>query len=54
MINTADSMVGHKSEKYLYFGWASARWDDLVNLLPARLSVLFIALGAWTAGASRR
>ncbi len=50
MINTADSMVGHKSEKYLYFGWASARWDDLVNLLPARLSVLFIALGAWTAG----
>ena len=48
MINTADSMVGHKSEKYLHFGWASARLDDLVNLLPARLSSIFIALGAWT------
>jgi adenosylcobinamide-phosphate synthase len=49
MINTADSMIGHKSEKYLYFGWASARWDDVVNLLPARISAVFIALGAWTA-----
>ncbi|MCD2173325.1 adenosylcobinamide-phosphate synthase CbiB [Rhizobium sp. C4] len=49
MINTADSMIGHKSEKYLYFGWASARWDDLVNLLPARASAVFIALAAWTA-----
>lgn len=48
MINTADSMVGHKSEKYLHFGWASARLDDLVNLLPARLSSILIALGAWT------
>lgn len=49
MINTADSMIGHKSEKYLHFGWASARWDDLLNLVPARLSAIFIALGAWTA-----
>ena len=49
MVNTADSMIGHKSEKYLHFGWASARWDDLVNLIPARLSAIFIALGAWTA-----
>jgi len=48
MINTADSMLGHKSEKYLHFGWASARLDDLVNLIPARLSSIFIALGAWT------
>ncbi|HWU64610.1 MAG TPA: adenosylcobinamide-phosphate synthase CbiB [Ensifer sp.] len=48
MINTADSMVGHKSETYLHFGWASARLDDLVNLIPARLSAIFIALGAWT------
>lgn len=48
MINTADSMVGHKSDKYLHFGWASARLDDLVNLIPARLSSVFIALGAWT------
>lgn len=48
MINTADSMIGHKSDKYLYFGWASARFDDLVNLIPARLSALLIALGAAT------
>lgn len=48
MINTADSMVGHKSEKYLHFGWASARLDDLVNLIPARLSSILIALGALT------
>lgn len=57
MINTADSMVGHKSEKYLHFGWASARLDDLVNLIPARLSAIFIALGAWTSenfGAMKR
>ncbi len=31
-INTADSMIGHKSERYFYFGWAAARLDDLVNL----------------------
>jgi adenosylcobinamide-phosphate synthase len=49
MINTADSMIGHKSEKYLHFGWASARVDDLVNLIPARASAIFIALGALTA-----
>lgn len=41
-INTADSMIGHKSEKYLNFGWASARLDDLVNLPASRLTgVLF-------------
>jgi adenosylcobinamide-phosphate synthase len=42
-INTADSMIGHKSEKYLAFGWASARMDDLVNLIPARLTGLLFA-----------
>lgn len=34
--NTLDAMVGYKSAKYRNFGWASARFDDLVNLLPAR------------------
>lgn len=43
-INTADSMVGYKTERHLHFGWASARLDDLVNWLPARLSVVLIAL----------
>ncbi len=42
-INTADSMIGHKSEKYLAFGWASARVDDVVNLIPARLTGLLFA-----------
>ena len=46
MLNTADSMIGHKSPKYLHFGWASARLDDLANLPAARLSVLLIAIGA--------
>jgi adenosylcobinamide-phosphate synthase len=45
-INTADSMIGHKSERYLAFGWAAARTDDLVNLPASRLSALWLALGA--------
>lgn len=45
-INTADSMIGHRSDKYREFGWASARLDDLVNLVPARLASLLMALAA--------
>lgn len=45
-INTADSMIGHHSERYEDFGWAAARLDDLVNLVPARLSGALIALVA--------
>ena len=46
MLNTADSMIGHKSPKYIDFGWASARLDDLANWPAARLSALMIAFGA--------
>jgi len=46
-INTADSMVGHLSERYGSFGWASAKLDDLVNWLPARLSALLYAAAAY-------
>jgi len=45
-INTADSMIGHKTEKYIDFGWAAARTDDVLNWLPARLSVLWLVLAA--------
>lgn len=51
-INTADSMIGHKTEKHEAFGWASARFDDLVNLPASRLSGLFIALAAPLASGS--
>jgi len=44
-INTLDSMIGHKTDKYQAFGWAAARVDDLANLIPARLTgFLFAAL----------
>ena len=43
-VNTADSMIGYKTPKYRDFGWASARYDDLLNWVPARLTSLLIAL----------
>ncbi|MDP1699704.1 MAG: adenosylcobinamide-phosphate synthase CbiB [Aestuariivirga sp.] len=47
-INTADSMIGHKSERYINFGWAAARLDDLINLPASRLTgFLFAAAAAW-------
>jgi adenosylcobinamide-phosphate synthase len=46
-INTADSMVGHRTERHFDFGWASAKLDDLVNWLPARLTALLFAASAF-------
>ena len=47
-INTADSMIGHKSERYIYFGWAAARLDDLINLPASRITgLLFVSGAAW-------
>jgi adenosylcobinamide-phosphate synthase len=45
-VNTADSMIGHKSERHRAFGWASARFDDLINLPASRLSGLLVVAGA--------
>jgi adenosylcobinamide-phosphate synthase len=45
-INTADSMIGHKTERYIDFGWAAARTDDVMNWPAARLAALWIAAGA--------
>ena len=50
VINTADSMIGHLSPRHRFFGWASARLDDLVNLPASRLAALYLCAAAMIDG----
>ena len=45
-VSTLDSMVGHKTDRYLRFGWASARLDDVANWIPARICAVLMPLAA--------
>jgi adenosylcobinamide-phosphate synthase len=44
VVNTADSMIGHRTPRHEAFGWAAARLDDVLNLIPARLTAVLIAV----------
>lgn len=46
-VNTADSMIGHLNERYRDYGWAAARLDDLVNLIPARLTAVLVVIACF-------
>ena len=48
--NTLDSMLGYKNSRYYFFGFASARFDDLMNIIPSRLSVVMIGISAMILG----
>jgi adenosylcobinamide-phosphate synthase len=51
-VNTMDSMIGYKNDKYLYFGRAAARLDDVVNFIPSRISAYIMILASFLAGKS--
>jgi adenosylcobinamide-phosphate synthase len=53
-VNTLDAMVGHRSPRYRNFGWASARLDDVANLVPARLTAGLVALAGGHPGRTMR
>lgn len=53
-VNTMDSMIGYKNDRYLELGWAAARLDDLLNIIPARLTGLLLVAVAYPLGLNGR
>ena len=51
-VNTMDSMLGYKNDKYMYFGRFAARLDDVVNFIPARISAYLMIAAAFIGGLS--
>lgn len=49
-VNTMDSMVGYKNDRYMYFGRVSAKTDDIANFIPSRLAALLMICAAWLLG----
>jgi adenosylcobinamide-phosphate synthase len=49
-VNTLDSMLGYKDEKFRHLGWAAAKFDDLVNYIPARITGILMLCAAWLTG----
>jgi adenosylcobinamide-phosphate synthase len=49
-VNTLDSMIGYKNPKYLYFGWAAAKLDDVFNYIPARINTMLVPLAGLVTG----
>jgi adenosylcobinamide-phosphate synthase len=47
VLNTADSLIGHKEERWRAFGWAAARADDVANLVPARIAGMLLVFAGW-------
>lgn len=53
-INTLDSMLGYKNEKYIHFGWFSARLDDIANYVPARICGILMSISSFITGKNFR
>ncbi|MEW5725893.1 MAG: adenosylcobinamide-phosphate synthase CbiB, partial [Thermodesulfobacteriota bacterium] len=53
-VNTLDSMIGYKDERFLHLGWAAAKLDDAANFIPARLAAALVAAAAWILGLDAR